>query len=278
MSENDKALDLLAESIASTAKYKCVSAKLVRSIGARELAKGLSWKAAVKATKSKLHQTAGAYQERRIDYDLALQRLLSAESPQEWSGTCRELMRLHASTRERLPILDDFYRTILAGVSPLRRVLDIGCGLNPLASSWMPLSEDVTYIAYDIYSDMVSFLQEYMKLGGLNGRAEVRDVIHNPPGETADLALLLKMLPCLEQIEKGASNRLLETIQARYLLISYPVSSLGGRRKGMIASYDKQFEALSSMREWRTQRFLFDSELAFLVDTLEDKGDNVAGV
>ena len=43
-----------------------------------------------------------------------------------------------------------------------------------------------------------------MQLAGLDGRAEVRDVIHNPPQEPADLALLLKTLPCLEQVEKGA--------------------------------------------------------------------------
>ncbi len=274
MSEDDKALDSLAESIASTVKYKNVSPELVRSIGAQELAKGLPRKAAVKATKSKLHQVAGAYQSQRIDYEEALKLLQTAGSPEEWRESCREIMRLHASTRERLPILEKFYHTVLASISPPRRVLDIASGLNPLASSWMPLPDDVSYVAYDIYSDMMQFLQEYMQLAELDGRAAVRDVIHNPPQEPADLALLLKTLPCLEQVEKGASNRLLDTIQARYLLISYPVSSLGGRQKGMVATYDAQFEAMSVERSWTTQRFLFSSELAFLVDTQGTQSNN----
>ena len=67
-------------------------------------------------------------------------------------------MSLHASTRERLPILDGFYSTVLAALPAPRRVLDIACGLNPLASSWMPLAPDVTYTAYDIYSDMMQFI------------------------------------------------------------------------------------------------------------------------
>jgi 16S rRNA (guanine(1405)-N(7))-methyltransferase len=176
-------------------------------------------------------------------------------------------MRLHASTRERLPVLDEFYQTVLQGVPAPRRVLDIACGLNPMASSWMPLADDVSYLAYDIYGDMMLFLQAYLRLAGLDGRAEVRDVIHDPPQETADLALLLKTLPCLEQVQKGAATHLLDAIQARYLLISYPVSSLGGRQKGMVATYDAQFAALIAGRNWTTRRVLFTTELVFLVDT-----------
>ncbi len=267
MSENDKALDSLAASIATTVKYKSVSSELVRAIGAQELAKGLSLKAAVKATKNKLHQVGGAYQAQRVDYEWALQLLQSAETAVDRQASCREIMRLHASTRERLPILDDFYQMTLAEIAPPRSVLDVACGLNPLATSWMPLAGDVTYVAYDIYGDMLHFLREYMQLAELDGRAEVRDVVHNPPEEIVDLAILLKTLPCLEQMEKGASVRLLDAIQARHLLISYPVSSLGGRQKGMVATFDAQFAALADGRNWVTRRYLFSSELAFLVDT-----------
>lgn len=274
MSDNDKELDSLAKSIFSTSKYKNVSPELVRAIGARELAKGLTRKTAVKATKSKLHQVAGAYQTQRIDYERALRMLQLSASPDAWQASCCDIMRLHTSTRERLPILDAFYQTVLQGIPAPRRILDIACGLNPLANSWMPLAKDATYVAYDIYSDMIQFLREYMQLAELDGRADVRDVIHDPPQETADLALLLKTLPCIERVQKGASNRLLDAIQARYLLISYPVSSLGGRQKGMTATYDTQFAALSAGRNWSTQRFLFSSELVFLVDTQDSERDN----
>lgn len=274
MSESGRDLDSLVESLASTTKYKNVSPELVRNIGARELAKGVSLKTAVKATKGKLHQAGGAYQAGQIDYDQALQNLRSAASPEAWRMSCRQIMSLHASTRERLPILEEFYQTVLLHIPSPHRVLDIACGLNPLAVSWMPLAGDVSYTAYDIYSDMMQFIGDFMELAKLDGRAEMRDVIHNPPQETADLALLLKTLPCLEQIEKGVSSRLLDSIQARYLLISYPVSSLGGRQKGMVANYDAQFAALLRGRSWTTRRFLFSSELAFLVDKQGNSSSN----
>jgi 16S rRNA (guanine(1405)-N(7))-methyltransferase len=267
MSDDEKALNSLVESIAATAKYKNVSPQLVRNIGARELAKSVSLKMAVKATKSKLHQVGGAYQMGRIDYNSALQNLRAASTEEAWRKGCQEIMSLHASTRERLPILDDFYRTVLSDISPPHRVMDIACGLNPLAAPWMPLPADAFYIAYDIYSDMMQFIGDYMQLAQLDGWTEVRDVIHNPPQERVDLALLLKTLPCLEQLEKGASTHLLDMIQARYILISYPVTSLGGRYKGMISTYDEQLAVLLESRNWTARRYLFKTELAFLVDT-----------
>jgi 16S rRNA (guanine(1405)-N(7))-methyltransferase len=106
-----------------------------------------------------------------------------------------------------------------------------------------------------------------MELSGINGRAEVRDVAHNPPTETAGLALVLKTLPCLEQIDKAAPLRLLNSLRARHLLVSFPARSLGGRRKGMVENYESRFRQLIDGREWTVQRFEFPTELAFLVDT-----------
>ena len=135
----------------------------------------------------------------------------------------------------------------------------------------MPLADDAIYIAYDIYEDMTQFLTAAMQTAGFVGRAETRDVLHAPPDDRADIAFLLKTLPCLDQLEKGAAARLLDTLQATYLLVSYPVSSLGGRHKGMVDTYDAQFQTLISGRPWTVQRCLFETELAFLVHTQREK-------
>ena len=131
----------------------------------------------------------------------------------------------------------------------------------------MPFSAPVKYTAYDIYADTMRFIQAFMALASIDGRAAVRDVLDDPPTEPVDLALVLKTLPCLEQLDKLASATLLDALQARYLLISYPVTSLGGRRKGMLANYDAHFRALAAGRSWSVRKFEFSSELAFLVET-----------
>ena len=82
---------------------------------------------------------------------------------------------------------------------------------------------------------------------------------------TPQVAFLLKTLPCLEQLDKGISPKLLDAVPADYLLISYPIRSLGGRAKGMGKTYETQFEKLMANRNWQVERFEFKTELAFLV-------------
>ena len=259
------ALDTLVQTILTTAKYRHISPDLVRRIGERELAVRRNQKEAIKATKNKLHQVGGAYFGAKVDYAAGL-TLLHETSDRE--ATLRQLMQHHASTRERLPILDVFYDTIFAHLPPMQRVIDIACGLNPLAFPWMPFGHEVEYVAYDIYGDMMAFIGEAMALLGMKGRAEVRDVIGRPPGEAADLVMILKTLPCLEQVDKLAAKELLDGVNGRYLLITYPAQSLGGRSKGMVANYTAHFQALAQGRDWQVQRFEFETELAFLVETI----------
>ncbi len=258
-------LDDLVSAVTRSAKYAHVSPMLVREIGAVELTKRPRLKDAVKATKNKLHQVGGAYLSGSLRYQTWLNDLRSAETPDDLRATCIAIMRQHASTRERIPILDTFYATTLADLPPIGSVLDVACGFNPLSRPWMPFDDAVEYSACDIYADAMAFLQEAFPLLGVNGRAEQRDVIHDPPSAPVDLALVLKTLPCLEQVDKAASRKLLDGLNARYLLISYPVASLGGRKKGMAESYTAQFEALAAERDWSFERFEFETELAFLV-------------
>jgi len=152
--------------------------------------------------------------------------------------------------------------------------MDVACGLNPLAWSWMPFDVGVSYLAYDIYTDMIHFIQDFITLAGINGRAEIRDVLFDPPTGPVDLAFILKSLPCLEQINKMAASTLFEAIRARYLIVSYPVASLGGQKKGMLENYDAHFRRLATGRRWSVKSFEFSTELAFLVETnfIEAKG------
>ena len=101
----------------------------------------------------------------------------------------------------------------------------------------------------------------------IEGRAKVADVAATPPIQSVDLALVLKAIPCLEQIDKHAGERLLDSLQAKYIVISFPAKSLGGREKGMRENYEERFTQLTSGRGWRIQRFEFETELAFLVET-----------
>jgi len=259
--------EAVVSAVLSSRKYQAIAPDLIEAIAGVELGKGRSFKEAVKATKNQLHQSAAVYQSGRMDYDRWLNELAVAwPNETERQPLLRHLMAAHTSTNERLPFLDDFYTRIFAHLPPIHSVLDIACGLNPLALSRMPLAPDATYRAVDIFSDQIAFLNSFLKLAGVNGRAETRNVLTDCPSEPVDLALILKTIPCLEQMEKDAGARILAQVPARYLVISFPSRSLGGRQKGMAATYAARFEELTKGWGWQSIRLDFANELVFVVD------------
>lgn len=254
--------------VRAASRYRAIAEELVRRVAAAELAKRRPFKEAVKAARAKLHQVVGAYgEELPVTAAEGLTRAAGSGDPATLRRCCADLMARHASTRERLPILGEFYATLLGGLGPLRRVLDLACGLNPLAIPWMPLAAGCVYEAYDVDTALVAFLGAALPLLGVAGTAQLVDLTAPPPaltaGEPADVALLLKCLPCLEQLDPAAGQRLLDALPARCLIVSFPVRSLGGRSKGMAAHYDAHFRQLVAGRPWRVERFDFATELAY---------------
>jgi 16S rRNA (guanine(1405)-N(7))-methyltransferase len=174
-------------------------------------------------------------------------------------------MQSHASTAERIPILEDFYKTCLAPIAPVSSVLDLACGLNPLAIPWMPLAQDCIYYGCDIYLDMLKLLNAFFDHLNIKGWAKPCDLTTAVPDEDTQVAFLLKSIPCLEQVDKTIGARILQSIQADHILVSFPVHSLGGRMKGMPNFYRERFYEFLSDETWQVQEFQFKTELAFLV-------------
>jgi len=266
----DSRLDQIVEAVLSSPKGRGISEDFVREIGKRELARRSNLKEAIKATKSKLHQVAGsnfdASASRRYGRWLEYLKAAHESGDRElFLKACMEVAAHHASTRERVPILEQFYATILAGLPAIHSVLDIACGLNPLFIPWMPLAQDVEYFGYDIYDDMTAFLNEFMALIGVRGRAETRDVIRSCPTQNVQLAFVLKAIPCLEQVDGSAGLRILETLNADHVVVSFPVRSLTGKAKGMAVNYEARFRQMVAGKTWGIKKFEFASELAFLV-------------
>ena len=88
----------------------------IRRIAVIELPKGRSRKETIKAVRNKIHQVGSAYQPQSIDYTHLIQEMESL--PREIQDPmvkqyCMEVMKMHTSTRERLNILDQFYKTSL---------------------------------------------------------------------------------------------------------------------------------------------------------------------
>ncbi len=278
----DTKLDQLLHEVLSAAKYRHIDPDLVRRIGLQVLRSTPQLKAAVKETKSRLHQSAAAYARTTPHYAAWLAQLEAVlpydqdvelgdeESIADWRAAlkpvCLQIMAQHASTNERIPHLQAFYQAVFAELGPIAHILDLGCGLNPLALPWIPLSPTAHYDACDVFSDMMSFIGSFLNLLGQPGQALVCDLTQSVPKQRVDCVLALKLLPVLEQLERGAALRLLQQLQAPQIIVSYPTQSLGGRSKGMAANYERQLMNMLHGQSWGIRPIHAPGELVFLIE------------
>ena len=55
-------------------------------------------------------------------------------------------------------------------------ILDLACGLNPLALPWIPLSPGGQYYACDIYADLAGFIRQFLSHLGVPGEVRLLDL------------------------------------------------------------------------------------------------------
>jgi len=262
-------LEELISLVTASEKYASISPDLIREVGEKELAKRRSLKEAVKETRNKLHQVGSAFQEKPIPYGAWLDELLTLPTElhdETVTTTLKRQMCMHASTAERLSILPRFFNEALASIAPVNSILDLACGLNPLCLPWMPAAADVEYTACDIYADMTNYLNTWFEHFMINGKASVIDLTQTVPAAPAQVALLLKTIPCLDQVDKNAAKRLLKELNTKFILASFPAHSLGGKSKGMLQNYETRFYQLIEGESWKITRLEFTGELAFLIE------------
>lgn len=257
----------LVEKIASSKKYKSLYKptieRIVRESAGRYESKELEMK-----VRNLLHQAWGAYWETRPNF----RKLFDRFQEEVGNGKSVEeavslILSLQSSTKERLPILADFYRNIFAVTGVPSSVQEQACGLNPLTYFWMDLPKAATYKAYDIDTDEVTFLNDVFKCLGLENQVEVfpGDVLVDKFGYS-DIVFMLKLLPCLEYQKKGSGLEILKQQNCRFIVVSYPIKSIKGIEKGMAEFYTQQFEELIKDEDWHYQRLLFDTELVFVIN------------
>ncbi len=265
---DESTVDAVVAAVKQSKKYRDTSEETIRQLAADAVREHKKAKAAEKAVRKRLHSIMAPYLG-DPDYAAAAQLMTDVfvgGDPNAIRAACRDLMHAHLSTRERLPILDTFYRDIFAVTGPPRRLLDLACGLNPLAFPWMGLPVVGTdFIAYDIHEPRVDFLNHYFILQGLPPLAYVKDVAIQAPEESGDVALFLKEMPRFERNYPGHGRRLLESLDARWLVVSFPtISTPGGRT--LTNRYRDFFRQIIDGSGWAVTELLFDSELVFCAD------------
>jgi 16S rRNA (guanine(1405)-N(7))-methyltransferase len=263
-----EAVEAIVAAVKQSKKYRDTHEETVRLLAEDALKRYRKHKPALKSVREQLHSIMAPYLG-DPDYEAAIEQLKAAfasRDPAQIKATCRDLMVAHLSTRERLPILEEFYREIFHVTGKPRSILDIACGLNPLAFPWMDLEPPIDFYAYDIHEPRIAFLNQYFALQGLPQLARVQDVAHHFPQETADVALFLKEMPRFERNYHGRGRPLLQALRVRHIIISFPtISTHGGRN--LTDRYRHFLHQLIDGLGWGVTELLFAGELVFCLET-----------
>ena len=235
----------IVERVRRSSRYRDVDGSLLARLAEEELPRARNADDAVKRVKRRLHQVVGAFRGSTAADPLA--RVRAA-----WTGdlaaptfrdACAEVLAGHASTRERVPHLDTFYRDLWKQTGDPRRVLDLGCGFGPLAVPWMAIG-DAELVATDVDRRSLDVVDAFLALVGQPHGTQPLDLVTQQPADEADVALLLKLVTTLDRQDPAAAARLLGGLRTRYAVVSFTSRSLGGRRKNMERTYRERFERL----------------------------------
>jgi 16S rRNA (guanine(1405)-N(7))-methyltransferase len=237
----------VAAELGASRKYRHVAAAALARIAGEALRGARGRADAVKRAKRKLHQVFAAFV---TSGELDRAEAILAALPPRASGdavraACLEVLKRHASSRERAEPDAAWYAQLWKITGVPRRLLDLGCGFHPFALPWMGLPPDCDYVAIDVDERIAALVARLFERLPRRGRAVAADLVGGsdasadaPHVAPADVAFVMKLLPTLEQQGEGAAERLVDALRADSLVVTFPARSLGGRDRGMATRYD----------------------------------------
>ncbi len=213
----------------------------------------------------KLHNIVAPYLE-NVDYPQESILLESHEDNQEairaWALS---VMEKHASTHERLPFLALFYQKIFEHIGRVNTILDLACGLNPLAIPWMNLPDATQYFAFDIHKPRIDLLNQFFRTIHTNAKAFQQDILIATPSEFADAAFFFKEAHRFEKRQPGSNRYFFEKLQVKTIVVSLPAFDLAGHHS-LIDVHTAMITKAIAGYSWQVLSLLVGNELVFFIE------------
>src|SRR3990172_3991453 len=164
------------------------------------------------------------------------------------------LLKTHSSTKERF----DFYPKLKAIIKKLapHSILDLGCGINPLALA----EPGVRYYAADINLDDLEIVNLFFKKNKIEGNAFFCDLnnIGSCKIPKTDLTLVFKVFDILGEKDFETAMQVMEKINSKNIIVSFSTRTISGKRMNrprrvwfekLLNSILYKFEVLASDNE-----------------------------
>jgi len=251
-----KALD----AILNSKNYRDICPDTVKRVFEGKLPLYKSLKEADKAARTALHGITGAFMTAE---EISAASKMAKEFAEGNADALEKTLDLHSSTRERKNSWRVMYQQVFAAIGGTpESVLDLACGLNPIALGSLGVK---TVRGYDIQGGAINAVNAWAEAAGWDVRAFCADLLCDIAFEPADLALMMKLLPLLDRQKAGSAVALLESCPAKHILVTFPTRTLGGRNVGMEEQYTTWMDANTPESLETAARFVVDTELCYLL-------------
>lgn len=229
----------------------------------REVARSARYKELRRTVREELREIYGVF-----DLDAKRQRaaLVANVAPPVDDATVESLLSFHQSSRERLPHYHHIYEELFRITGTPESILDLGCGANPYSYPWLGCTP--AYFAVDLPGQQLTLIQDFFARLGVEGRVEGVDLVDESERVRhfghIDVIFCFKLLDSLETVRRGSAARLLEHVDAEWLIVSFPTMSIGGG-KHIRKERRTWFEKLIAKRGWKATTFEVPNEIFYIV-------------
>jgi len=190
-----------------------------------------------------------------------------------------ELFYLHKSTRERINYFSyiyqkifDWYKEGTSNSKGPKIILDIACGFNPISIGIIKEELDYCPVIYgsDLNPNDMRFLNNVYNKLNLKGKFKSYDItkleiLENEEFQKADLVFLFKAIDSFEQVKKNISKKIIEGLNAKKIVVSFPTKSLVSKKRFKIEKRNWFFKFLNGMK-YTYEKFEVEGEIFILIN------------
>jgi len=241
-------IDIISE-IYNSKKYSSIYQPFLERVCNEESVKYKKNKEIIKAVKNRLHTVYGAFffdNSVKLADDLINNINNNNDEEIFLDSMSEKLMNLNTSSRERLSFIKELYKFIYDNIAHknINTILDIGCGFNPFSLPFIceSFKNIKSYYAFDIDVNLAKIINKYFDLFNFPQYAGCIDIISETPAQKADIAFLFKIIPTVENCKKGRGFEIINNLDAKYIIVSFPTKTLCGKNIGMAKNYAASFE------------------------------------
>lgn len=260
--------DGLVRKILASHKYQALAIpeETVLDLINRNTTPGIRERELEKIVRQKLHNIVAPYLE-ELDYRSAMTELstFKKHGDQSLREYCLQILSAHASTKERIPIMAEFYAKIFEQTGMPGSILDLACGMNPFALPWMTLPTETTYHAYDLHKPRIDLINAFFHVVDRPPLAEKRDILVKPPELRADVAFFFKEAHRFEQRQHGCNRAFWQALKVKTIVVSLPSSNLTGSHSMLEGQRILVSRAVNGL-DWKVNEILDGNEIIFCID------------